>query len=160
MKPQVQGGNHGALNLVASDLFFGLGAVILVAVVVLSLNLREVVTRAMADRAATDTDTRQAAADLSAAISAPVLLADAQGLHRLVAGQRTTIPLADLWAAPGLDAWLGEAPLLVIAPQGQDAAFLLFSRAATVAPTPLPTLRLTRDCRALMPFAGGFQCQP
>jgi hypothetical protein len=160
MKRDREVDGQGRLNLIASDLFFGLGAVILVTVAALSLTLQDVVARAMTDGRALPEDTRRAAAELSLAISRPILFADAEGLHRLAAGRRTTLALDDLWGAPELAGWLEGPPLLVIAPQGQDAAFLTFSRAAGLATAPLPTLRLTQDCRVLLPQAEGLECQP
>jgi hypothetical protein len=152
-------GDHGPLNLVAADLFFGLGAVILVAVAALSLNVRNMLSEVMGSQGAGSQDTLQAAAALSAT-TGPILLADAAGLHRLADGAGSLIALDDLWAAPDLPAWLAETPLLVVAPQGQDAAFLTFSRAAGAGTPPLATLRLTQDCRALRLAAQGIQCEP
>ena len=151
--------DHGVMNLVASDLFFGLGAVLLVAVAALSLSVQQVVSRAVADRSAAAEDTRVAVAVL-AATTGPILLADAQGLHRLTADRADLIEPDDLWSAPELAAWLAASPLLVIAPTGQDVAFLTYSRAAGEGLAALPTLRLTKDCRALRQTAQGFACSP
>lgn len=148
------------MDLVASDLFFGLGAVMLVVVAALSLSLREVVTRSLSDLAPDATDTRQAATRLAVETGDTVLLADAEGLHRFGTDKAELSGLDGLWSDPRLATWLAEDPLLVIAPLGQDAAFLTFSRAAELDPDLIVTLRLTQDCRAIRKVAQGYECQP
>ncbi len=152
--------SHPALNLVASDLFFGLGAVLLVMVAALSLGLREVVTQIVADRSATPEDTRQAVSTLGAATDGSVLLADDQGLHRIAGQTSELIALDALWTSDQLPDWLGDNPLLIVALSGQDVAFLTFARAAETHPAPLATLRLTEDCHAIRQEAQHFLCLP
>jgi|JI10StandDraft_1071094.scaffolds.fasta_scaffold95496_2 hypothetical protein len=152
--------SHPALNLVASDLFFGLGAVLLVVVAALSLGLREMVTQIVADRTADPDDTRQAVAALGAAFDGPVLLADDQGLHRMSGQTSALIALDALWTSDQLPDWLAENPLLIVALSGQEVAFLTFARAAETHPAPLATLRLTDDCHAIRQEAQHFLCLP
>lgn len=151
---------HPALNLVASDLFFGLGAVMLVVVAALSLGLQAMVTRVLADQGARAEDTMTAAASLTARTGLVLLLADGQGLHRLQGGARTSIPLDDLWQSDAPDLWLAEDPILVITPAGQDTAFLTFSRAASSHPGRIRTLRLPQECRDILQDGQDFRCQP
>lgn len=154
------GDSHPALNLVASDLFFGLGAVILVTVAALSLGLKDMVARVITDQSATPDETRAASASLAAQTGQTVLFADAAGLHRMHRGSEALIPLADLWDAPDLPGWLAEEPLVIIAASGQEAAFLTFSRAASAQPAPLQTLRLPGDCAELRATDRGYVCTP
>lgn len=151
---------HPALNLVASDLFFGVGAVILVVVAALSLGLKDMVARIVADRTASAEETRLATAALVETSGLKVLLADAQGLHRMQGKTDALIALDDLWQSDQLSDWFAEEPLLIIAASGQETAFLTFSRAAEFHPAPLATLRLTQDCRELRRLGDRFQCQP
>lgn len=152
--------SHPALNLVASDLFFGLGAVLLVVVAALSLGLKEIVTQIISDRTAAPDDTRQAVAALVAASDKTVLLADDQGLHRMQGETSTLISLDALWTSDELPDWLADAPLLVIAISGQETAFLTYARAAETHPAPLATLRLTQDCHAIRHVGQDFLCAP
>lgn len=154
------GPSQGAMNLVASDLFFGLGAVLLVVVAALSLGLRDMVARVAQEMTATPDQTRAAVVALGQVTGEALLLADATGLRHIQDGRETLIPLDDLWQSDLLAGWLAEAPLLVIAPSGQDTAFLTYSRAAALRPEPIPTLRLPQDCRQLIRAVDGFQCQP
>lgn len=154
------GGQHPALNLVASDLFFGLGAVMLVVVAALSLGLQQMVTRLVADRVTDAEDTSSALAALSRTDDVTLLLADAEGLHHIQGGTETSVALDEIWAFPQLSDWLADEPLLVIAPSGQETAFLTFARAAEIHPEPLATLRLTQDCRTFRRSGTGFACQP
>lgn len=151
---------HATLNLVASDLFFGLGAVILFLVAAISVGLQDIVSQALDDRAAGTEETREAVSALAVDMGAPVLLADAAGLHRLEGATVDLIPLDDLWSSDRLGAWLGGAPLLVVALSGEDTAFLIFSRAATLSADPLVTLRLTQDCHRLRQTGQTFACDP
>lgn len=152
--------SHPALNLVASDLFFGLGAVLLVVVAALSLGLQQVVTQIITDRIAAPQDTRDAVAAYGAVSNRPVLLADDQGLHRVAGQTSALIPLDVLWASEHLPAWLDDDPLLIIALSGQETAFLTFARAAETHPAPLATLRLTQDCHAIRNVGQDFECVP
>jgi hypothetical protein len=150
----------GALHLVAADLFFGLGAVMLVAVAAVSLGLQEMVARTIADATASPAETRDAAASLAVQVGTAVLLADEQGLHLLENGATALIATDDLWSSDLLADWLADDPLLVIAVSGQDAAFLTYSRAVDLRPDPLATLRLPHECRNLRPTPDGVLCEP
>lgn len=152
--------SHPALNLVASDLFFGLGAVLLVVVAALSLGLKEIVGQITSDRTAAPEDTRQAVAALVTTLDRSVLLADDQGLHLMGGETSTLISLDALWTSDQLPDWLADAPLLIVALSGQDTAFLTFARAAQTHPEPLATLRLTQDCHAISQVGQDFLCQP
>ena len=152
--------DKGSMNLVASDLFFGLGAIMLVLLAALSLGLRGIVSQALADRSAKPDEVRQAVAELAAARQAPVLLADSSGLHRLAGNTAALIALDDLWAAEQLSLWLADDPLLVVTASGEDAAFLVFSRAATLSAAPIVTLRLTQNCKSLAQSGETFVCNP
>lgn len=152
--------SHAALDLVASDLFLGLGAVMLVVVAALSLGLQDMVTRLLPSQNARPGDTRDAATALTATTGLTVLLADEAGLHHLKAGSGEVIALDDLWKSDRLEVWFAEEPLLIIAPSGQEVAFLTYSRASQSHPAPLLTLRLPHDCRELRQTGPDFQCLP
>jgi hypothetical protein len=150
--------DQGPLNLVASDLFFGLGAIMLVVVAAVSLNLRAVMERVVTSRTPGPEATLRAVKGIDP--GAPVLLADAAGLRRIVGGREELIALDRLWQDPRLEGWLQDDPLLIVAAAGQEAAFLTFSRAASLRPEPIATLRLPGDCRILRQTAEGILCQP
>ena len=153
------GQGQSALNLVASDLFLGLGAVMLVVVAAVSFGLQDMVAR-IAGPVASTTETRQAVLALSRQTDRPLLLADAQGLHRTRGGTGADIGLDQVWTSPDVPEWLAEDPLLIIAADGQDAGFLVFSRAAQDGLGAVTTLRLPRGCRDLALTPGGIACAP
>ena len=129
-------------------------------VAALSIGLKDMVARIVADRTASSEETRKAAAAMVETSGLTVLLADSQGLHRMKGETDTLIGLDDLWQSDQLRAWFTEEPLLIIAASGQESAFLTFSRAAEFHPAPVATLRLTQECRELRRLGDSFQCQP
>ena len=150
--------DSAARNLVIADLFFGLGAVLLIVIAVISLSVKDMLSDLIATSAPDVQDTERAVQALAMA-RAPVLYATSAGLHRVTANSTEQIGLNDISAAPLLAEWLADTRLLIIDPAGQEAAFLTFARAARSDMAGLNTLRLTSACRSLQASgADQFAC--
>ena len=145
-------------NLVISDLFFGLGAVLLIVIAVVSLSVQNMLSGLIATSDPDFKDT-EAAVQTLARDSGPVLFARSGGLQWVTTDGAEMIGVNDFSTEPRLQRWLGDATMLIIDADGQVAAFLTLASAARSGVTALNTLRLAMPCRALRPTdAGQIAC--
>lgn len=131
-----------------ADLFFGLGAIFLIAVVLLAPTLGVATGRA---RAEADATARRLAETRLTRAGTPVatLFAGPTGVGAEGAAQR--IALDDIADSPRLAALLAEARrsgelLLVVEVGGEEAAFALEPVIAAAGPPSIRQLRLDRGC--------------
>lgn len=142
--------------LIVSDLFFGLAAVLLIVLALLSSQIAPLMQRAGKPDA--DPQFLRSATPALAAHKGGVrhlMLLDAQGVMMTAAAQNgdtvtDAIPLDEMLGSAPLLQGLHAEPLVLIAPDGLEAAFLLSSRAASEGVATLTTYRLPQGCRQLI----------
>lgn len=136
-------------QLVVADLFFGLTAILLILVALLSSGVARIAETALSDPA----DATLVARDFAAAHDAPVIVATSDGvtLH-----DGTTMPLDRLagWDAPRFTA----PPLVIVTPDGMEADFLLATPLGRSGLTAVTRLRMTDACRLIVATPSGAVC--
>ncbi|WP_163850643.1 hypothetical protein [Pseudooceanicola aestuarii] len=148
--------SQGDPALIASDLFFGVSAILLILAVLVFAPLRD-----LALRAATPV-TRGAAVSPVAEMSRPALLARATGLDMTVPDAPPVhLPLDRIGAGP-LARWaagLDGVPLLIITPDGGESAFLAEPALAAAGVARIDRVRLTVSCATLRWQGGKILCR-
>ena len=137
-------------SLVAADIFFGLGAIILIVLALLSLNFQTILSTAAQSDAATRAELRSSATRLSQT-QGVVLLADAQGIQISQDAQSSAIALDAISGLQELTDHLRAGALLIIGPEGREAAFLLQASAARAGIPSHRVVRLPIRCRDFVP---------
>ncbi len=136
-------------NVVSADVFFGLGAIMLVIVALLSVNLRTLLQQSGATRAI-ENQTLSRAVEAFSRINSPVILAQQNsviifGIHQ----DHLEISLDDVLRAPEVNRALGQRAMLITTPNGLDAHFLVLANAHAAGITSVETLRLHTFCQYL-----------
>lgn len=152
----------GAPALPAADLFLGLAAILLVVVALVAADLGRLVGQARALATAPDAAPVAAAAQaLAADLGRGVLLAGPGGVAAWgPAGPLGQVARDDLPGAVLPAGWLGAGavPLVLIAADAGDSAFLLEAALARGGVARMERLRLPPDCAALLRGPAGLSC--
>ncbi len=140
-------------DVVASDLFFSLSAILIVVLCLLSQTLRAVV----ADPLPADTALSQATAEAGqwlvlARRDGVTLSAPDGAVRRMGVAEILSPPFTDWARAAGPGLWL------VIAQDARDSAFLLDTALARAGVAELRRVRLDRPCRTPRLLAKGLAC--
>lgn len=151
-----------APTLPAADLFLGLAGVLLVAVALVASDLGALIGQARAVATAPDAaPPAAAAAALAAGRGATVLLAGPAGVDGFgPAGPLGSMAQDDLPGAVLPAGWLapGAVPLVLVAADAGDTAFLLEAALARGGVARMERLRLPPDCAALHIGPRGLSC--
>lgn len=136
--------SHNTRNLVISDIFFGLAAILLIVLALMTANLRALIER----RAPGETQSLEALADLPPSMGTVIFAGAAQVV--IFGETDTRISLDDVLNDPAVAISLSDDPLVVIAPEGGEAAFLVVARAARLGIPALRLIYLDRHCAHVM----------
>lgn len=153
------GEDHGVVdrNLVTSDIFFGLGAILLIVVALLSLNIKDILT-SIDNRSAISAEELSATLMEYASLQGPVIYAVEAGVLLLEAGEEIEVPLNEVVPSEEVKLWLQRSNLLIVDPNGLEASFLLHSVASSLGMGSVRTMRLPNDCQSISIDADQLVC--
>lgn len=147
-----QGGQD---QLVVSDLFFGLSAILLIVVALMSAEVREFTVSAARNVGSGQGSDTAVAAMAAAEQSYAVLASGKRAVFYEPNGSSVSIDRDALLGSAMIRDWVGRAqrssgaPVVVIDPDGSEAAFLLEPALAQAGLERFSRIRLIRGCRAL-----------